>query len=170
MYYILFMTHSWKHYEFNDIAALNKIMYKITLPKIKNGVYNKYAYCLFIEEAIIEILVNDILLDKRIIDPTVIMLHNELYCKREQQMPYIAIADPQTIYIPLLPKLLEKSFDYLLNVNTIYTVKCTVKINETPKIELLCIPFDEKVKVEFEDEISIEEINENIEGRITIYL
>jgi len=167
MYYILFMTHSCKHYEFNDIAALNKIMYKITLPKVKNGLYYKHAYCLFIKEVVIQISVNDILLDERIIDPTSLILHNELYGKHKSF--YISIPDPQIIYIPLLPRTMEKSFDYLLNCDN-YTVTCTVKINETPKIELLCIPFDEKVKVELDGEICFEEINENVEERITIYL
>ena len=159
-------------YEFTDVYDINKISYKVTLPKLTDGNYIKNVAYYVVGTITIEIYINDLLLDKMIIFPEMRSMICELYKKDDYQQLVTKVKKddylnyPCTVIVPLFPGDLESSFKYLIDCPAYieYKILITVETNVNLKLENICT-----VKTEQEEKIEIEEINE-LNDKIIIYI
>ena len=146
------------HYEFDNLSDLDKVLFKIKLPKLNGGQWIRHIHYHLIEEIMIQVFCKEILLDKSAYYPEERIIYDELYNKNTR------IDDPLgseelVISYHLLPVSAEKRYDYLQNSCMPYKITCDIKINDNPKLEYLCIPYRK-------EEFSCP----NIEGSIDIHI
>ncbi len=164
------------HYEFDNIDDLNNIIFKVSLPKVKNAKWSPYAGFFFIEKVTIQVFVENMLIDDRCVDVPMRILNKDINKNPNflEYFPNGGTDEPLLFYIPLYPAPLEKSFAYLYNPdnkNLKYQIICDVKTNMNPRMNQLCLPFDKNIIPEVIGEFSIEEINQkDKEERIMIYI
>ena len=125
------------HYEFTDLEKLSNIFYKVSLPKVKNGYWRKSIEYYFIQKLSLQIFVNDLLIDKKIIEPYMLEILNE---NKTSINPYPMSSDyPSTIYIPLLHETIRKSIDYINGCPPDISYKIICDVTTIPHDKLNCL-------------------------------
>lgn len=141
-------------YEFTDIKELSNMIFKVSLPEIKNAKWKRYACYHFIERVTICVYVEDMMIHENIIDASKRITHDMLL----KQVSQVITTE---FHIPLLIESVEKEYAYLfnpLNKDLKYKVTCDIKLNKSPKSILLYDIIDKNQSVTIEGDYNIEEI------------
>ena len=138
------------HYEFDNVYEMNKILYKVILPTLKNACWVPNVEYYLFESTTIQIYYQEILLDNHHYTSNDRFICNQLNFKNN---------DNNKMFVKLFPNDITKSFSYLLHDHILaYKVICDVKINTNPNLEDICFCSDNKLKPVIEGIFDVIEI------------
>ena len=162
-------------YEFTDIKELSNMIFKVSLPEIKNANWKRYTGYHFIERVTICVYVEDLLIHENIIDASKRITHDMLLKQVSQIDASKRITNDMLLkqisqidgsktefYIPLLIDTVEKEYAYLfnpLNKDLKYKVTCDIKLNKSPKSILLYDIIDKNQSVIIDEDYRIDILN-----------
>lgn len=127
------------YHEFNNIRDIDLIYYEFTLPLSNDVGWVPYMFYYLIGEVSIKIFVNDILLDKKVIDWKSRYIFNKLEDDNNNTVHKSSSSSNNVGIVKLYPGDIYQDFFYLLSPNVLpYRVAIKVKITE-PSIDDICI-------------------------------